>query len=131
MMQAPDLPPGAALAVAVLLILGAAVALVGSIGLVRMRSFYERVHPPTLGSSLGVALIALASMICFSVLRGRPSVHEVLIVLFVTLTTPVTFMLLGRAALYRDRTEGADVPPLEPAEKPGAPVADTGARIAE
>jgi multicomponent K+:H+ antiporter subunit G len=110
MIQAPDLPPWAALIVALLVLAGASFALIGSIGLVRMKSFYERVHPPTMGSSLGVALIALASIICFSVLRSRPSVHEVLIVVFVTLTTPVTFMLLGRAALYRDRTEGADVP---------------------
>jgi len=111
MIQAPNLPLWAAILVGILVIAGALVALIGSIGLIRMRSFYERVHPPTLGSSMGVALIALASIICFSVLRTRPSVHEVLIVIFVTLTTPVTFMLLGRAALYRDRTEGADVPP--------------------
>ena len=112
MNQAPDLPAWAALAVGVLVIAGAVVALIGSIGLVRMKSFYERVHPPTMGSSMGVALIALASIICFSILRTRPSVHEVLIVVFVTLTTPVTFMLLGRAALYRDRTGGdEDVPP--------------------
>ena len=110
MIQAPDLPPWAALIVALLILAGASFALIGSIGLVLMKSFYERVHPPTMGSSLGVALIALASIICFSVLRSRPSVHEVLILIFVTLTTPVTFMLLGRAALYRDRTEGADVP---------------------
>jgi multicomponent K+:H+ antiporter subunit G len=38
-------------------------------------------------------------------------VHEILIAVFVTLTTPVTLMLLVRAALYRDRTEGSrDVP---------------------
>jgi len=113
MIQAPDLPPWAALIVAFLVVAGAIFALIGSLGLVRMKSFYERVHPPTMGSSLGVALIALASIICFSVLRSRLSVHEVLIVIFVTLTTPVTFMLLGRAALYRDRTEGADVPPAK------------------
>jgi len=113
MIQAPDLPPWAALIVALLVVAGAIFALIGSLGLVRMKSFYERVHPPTMGSSLGVALIALASIICFSVLRTQPSVHEVLIVIFVTLTTPVTFMLLGRAALYRDRTEGADVPPAK------------------
>lgn len=112
MNQAPDLPAWAALAVGILVIAGALVALIGSIGLVRMKSFYERVHPPTIGSSMGVTLIALASVICFSILRDRPSVHEILIVVFVTLTTPVTFMLLGRAALYRDRTGGGeDVPP--------------------
>lgn len=111
MTQAPDLPAWAALVVGLLVVAGALIALIGSIGLLRMKSFYERVHPPTLGSSLGVALIALASIVCFSVLTGRPSVHELLIVIFVTLTTPVTFMLLGRAALYRDRTSGRQVPP--------------------
>lgn len=113
MMDASNLPSWAAAIVGVLLIAGAMVALIGSIGLLRMPSFYERVHPPTMGSSLGVALIALASIVCFSVLQSRPSVHEILILIFVTLTTPVTFMLLGRAALYRDRTEGADVPEAE------------------
>lgn len=58
-------------------------------------------------------LIVAASVLCFSVLQTRLSVHEILIGLFVTLTTPVTFMLLARAALYRDRSEGnPDVPPV-------------------
>lgn len=111
MTQAPDLPPWAAIMVGGLVIAGALMALIGSLGLVRMRTFYDRVHPPTIGSSSAVVLIALASVICFSVLRNRASVHEVLIVIFITLTTPVTFMLLGRAALYRDRIGGGDVPP--------------------
>jgi multicomponent K+:H+ antiporter subunit G len=32
--------------------------------------------------------------------------HEVLIMIFILVTTPVTLMLLARAALYRDRSEG-------------------------
>jgi multicomponent K+:H+ antiporter subunit G len=44
-------------------------------------------------------------MILFTVLHSRPVVHEILIGIFVTVTTPVTLMLLGRAALYRDRAE--------------------------
>lgn len=112
MIQAPDLPVWAALVVALLLLCGAAVTLVGSLGLLRLKTFYDRVHPPTLGSSLGMALIVLASIVCFSVLRSRISVHEMLIAVFVTVTTPVTFMLLARAALYRDRIEGrSELPP--------------------
>jgi multicomponent K+:H+ antiporter subunit G len=38
--------------------------------------------------------------------------HELLIAAFMTITTPVTYMLLVRAALHRDRAEGND--PLEP-----------------
>jgi multicomponent K+:H+ antiporter subunit G len=114
MIQAPDLPLWAAVLVAALLLGGAAMTLLGSIGLIRLKSFYDRVHAPTLGTSFGTLLICLASIVCFSVLRSRPSVHEILIVVFVTLTAPVSFILLGRAALYRDRTEGNPGVPPQP-----------------
>ena len=114
MIQAPDLPAWAALVVAMLILAGALVTLIGSLGLLRLKTFYERVHAPTVGTTLGTAFIALGSMICFSVLRSRPLIHELLIVILVTVTTPVTLMLLARAALYRDRTEGNDdIPPAD------------------
>ena len=114
MIQAPDLPGWAALVVALLVLAGAGFTLVGSLGLLRLGSFYERVHAPTIGTTAGTALIILGSMLCFSVLQTRPLVHEVLIILFTSLTTPVTFMLLARAALYRDRRSGnPDVPPAD------------------
>ena len=114
MIQAPDLPAWAALIVALLVLSGAAITLIGSLGLLRMKTFYQRLHPPTIGSTLGLALIVAASILCFSVLRSRLSVHELLIGIFVTLTTPVPFMLLARAALYRDRSERTgEVPPAE------------------
>jgi len=117
MIEAPNLPLWAAIMVGTLAIAGAAMTLLGSIGLLRFKTFYDRLHPPTLGSSSGTLLIVAASVLCFSVLRSRLSVHEILIALFVTLTTPVTFMLLARAALYRDRVEGnEDVPRLEAQE---------------
>lgn len=118
MILVPDLPAWAAILVAILVLAGAAMTLVGSIGLLRLKTFYDRLHPPTLGSSSGTLLIVAGSILCFSVLRTRPSVHELLIALFVTLTTPVTFMLLARAALYRDRVEGSDgVPPIDGSSK--------------
>lgn len=100
-----NLPPWAAYLTALLVFLGASLTLIGSVGLVRLRTFYERVHAPTLGSTLGAGFILIASMVCFSVLRGSLSVHELLITVFLTITTPVGFMLLVRAALYRDRVE--------------------------
>lgn len=106
MIQGPDLPIWAAIIVGLLLLTGATITLIGTLGLLRLKSFYERVHAPTLGTTLGAILILMASMVCFSVLQSRPVVHEILIGLFVTLTTPVTLMLLARAAIYRDRSEG-------------------------
>ena len=112
MTHASDLPLWAALPVALLLVLGAGLALTGSIGLVRLRSFYERVHAPTLGTTLGIGCVLLASMLFFSVLQSRIVLHEILIAVFMVVTTPVTLMLLARAALYRDRHESSlEVPP--------------------
>ncbi len=116
MIQAPDLPAWAALLVSLLVLTGAAFTLIGSAGLLRLKTFYDRVHSPTLGASLGMVLIVLGSMLCFSVLQTKPLIHELLIILFTSLTTPVTFMLLGRAALYRDRISGNEkVPPSDTA----------------
>jgi multicomponent K+:H+ antiporter subunit G len=88
-----------------LLIGGAAITLVGTLGLLRLRSFFERVHAPTLGTTLGTACVAMASMIHFSALGSRPVLHELLIVAFVTVTTPITLLVLVRAAVFRNRSE--------------------------
>ena len=113
MSGAPDLPEWAAWLTALLVVAGSAITLTGAIGLARLRSFYDRVHAPTLGATLGTGCILLGSIVCFSVLQSRPVLHEILIGVFVTLTSPVTLILLVRAALYRDRIEGNDVPPHE------------------
>lgn len=100
-----DLPVWAAILVSALVLAGALITLLGSIGLAKLHSFYERLHAPTLGSSLGTFLILLGSVLYFSISGHRLLVHEILIFLFVSITTPVTLMLLARAALYRDRAE--------------------------
>lgn len=113
MIQAPDLPLWAALIIAFFVLLGALITLIGCVGLLRLRKFQQRMHAPTLGSTLGAACILIGSTVCFSVMQSRPMIHEILIALFLTLTTPVGFMLLARAALYRVRAEAA-VSPGEP-----------------
>lgn len=114
-----DLPVWVALVTAFFLILGSGLTLLGAIGLVRFDSFYQRVHAPTLGTTWGTGGILLASMICFSALQSRPVLHEVLIAIFIVVTTPVSLMLLVRAVLYRDRIEGKDdVPSFEPTASP-------------
>ena len=126
MNPAIDLPLWAAIPAATFLVIGATLALIGSFGLARISTFFERLHAPTLGTSWGTAGVVLASMIVSSVVEGRPVLHELLIGLFVTVTTPVTLMLLARAALHRDRAEGnPDVPAEAPVEREpeGQPIA--------
>jgi multicomponent K+:H+ antiporter subunit G len=97
------LPLWAAVPAAILLIFGGLLALIGSIGLLRMRSFYARMHPPTMGATLGSGCVLVASMLVSSALLQRPVIHEVLITVFVLITAPVSAMTLMRAALSRTR----------------------------
>ncbi|MCL2716455.1 MAG: monovalent cation/H(+) antiporter subunit G [Alphaproteobacteria bacterium] len=103
-----ELPFWVVAATSLLLVAGAAITFVGALGLLRLGSFYERVHAPTLGTTIGTFAVALASMIYFSAIHGRPLVHEILIVIFVTVTTPVTLTILVRAARFRDTSQPPD-----------------------
>jgi multicomponent K+:H+ antiporter subunit G len=85
--------------VSALLLIGALFMLLGSIGLLRLPDFLSRLHAPTKATTLGVGSMLLASMVGFAAL-GQPSVHEVLIVLFLFLCAPVTAQLLAKAALH-------------------------------
>lgn len=110
-MTEADLPAWAAIVVVALAVIGSALSLLGAVGLVRLKTFYERVHAPTLGATLGMALVLLASIVWFTTVERRFMPREILIGLFLTITTPVTLILLARAALFRDRTEGAEDTP--------------------
>lgn len=110
-MTEADVPAWAAIVVIALAVIGSALSLLGAVGLVRLKTFYERVHAPTLGATLGMALVLLASIVWFTTVERRFMPREILIGLFLTVTTPVTLILLARAALFRDRTEGAEDTP--------------------
>src|SRR5690606_32444949 len=96
-----DLPLWAAVATALCVVVGAGLALIGSLGLLRLPNFYQRLHAPTLGTTLGAGAILIGSMIFFSALGTRLAVHEILIGIFVTITTPVSFILLLKATRHR------------------------------
>lgn len=86
--------------VSVFLVVGAAFALIGSIGLARLPDFYMRLHGPTKATTLGVGAILVASAVHFSAQTGRLSLHEVLISLFLFLTAPISAHLLAKAATH-------------------------------
>lgn len=91
---------------ALLLFGGALLTFIGNIGLVRLRYFYARVHAPTLGTTLGGGLILIATALYLKTLT------PLLVFAFILLTTPITLIMLARAALYRDRLSGdPNVPP--------------------
>jgi multicomponent K+:H+ antiporter subunit G len=122
------LPMWAEILTAVLVVLGAGSAAVGSFGLVRLPTFFHRIHAPTLGATAGAWCITLATIVYSSVQGHNIFLHATLIALFVALTAPVTTIFLMRAALFRERQKGGDVPPAvgestktSPRQKAGTP----------
>ena len=97
-----ELPAWAALVVALLLFIGSSIILIGALGLLRLRTFYQRIHGPAITITLGAACILAASMVYFTVSQSRLVIHELIIAAFILMTAPVVSMLIMRAAVYRD-----------------------------
>jgi multicomponent K+:H+ antiporter subunit G len=100
-----DLPAWAALPAGILLILGGLLVLLGSLGLVRLPTFYARMHPPTMGATLGTGCVLVASMLVSFAAVGRPVIHELLIALLLAMTTPVSSIALMAAAIARTKSK--------------------------
>ena len=99
------------LLVSALLLVSGAFCFLGSLGLARLPDVFMRLHGPSKASTLGVGCVALASIAYFTVREGAPSVHELLIIIFVAMTTPVSAHMIAKAALHRrlprrDRGDG-------------------------
>ena len=105
-----QLPLWVEVTVAILLVASSLFTLIGAIGLLRLKEFFRRMHPPALASTLGAWCVALASIIYFSALKSSPVLHAWLIPILLSITMPVTTLLLARAALFRKRMAGDDVP---------------------
>ena len=88
--------------VSAFILVGAVFALVGSIGLVRLSDFYLRLHGPTKASTLGVGGTILGSLLFFSWQGRALQLQEVLIVLFLFITAPVSAHMLAKAAMHRN-----------------------------
>jgi len=100
-MTTEAIPLWASVPAAILLIIGGLLTLIGAIGLVRLPTFFARMHPPTMGGTLGTGCVLIASMLVSSATLHRPVIHEILITLFVVMTAPVTAILLMQAAKRR------------------------------
>ncbi|WP_287815163.1 Na+/H+ antiporter subunit G [Pseudomonas sp.] len=105
-----EVPAWAEAAVGLLLLLGSLFALLGAIGMVRLKDFFQRMHPPALASTLGAWCVSLASILYFSMVRHEPVLHAWLVPILLAITLPVTTLLLARAALFRKRMAGEPVP---------------------
>ena len=111
--------------VALLLALSGVFTLSAAIGVARFKSFFQRMHPPALAFSFSAWCVTLASILYFSVQDGTRSLHAWLIIIFLSLTVPVTTILLSRTELFRRRNSGdPDMPPPLSASVPLSADAD-------
>jgi multicomponent K+:H+ antiporter subunit G len=100
--------------ISLLILAGAFFTLAGSIALVRFPDFFLRLHGPTKATTLGVGSLLIASALFFSWQEEQIRFPEVLIMLFLFMTAPVSAHLLAKAALHLGVTSGAALPRKRP-----------------
>jgi multicomponent K+:H+ antiporter subunit G len=111
------------MAAALLAFTGAFLFLAGAIGFLRLPDFYTRIHAPTKAASLGIPLMALASMLLHLDAGFDLWIEDVLIILFIFLANPVSTQILIWAAVarrIRPSPETTGQPVGGPVEQPGA-----------
>lgn len=99
--------------IAILILIGAVFALIGSIGLTRLPDFFSRLHGPTKATTLGVGSLLIASSLYFTFAVEKLSLHELLITLFLFITAPVSAHLLAKAAIHIQVKSQAQLPPKQ------------------
>lgn len=105
------MPPVAEAVVAVLLLASGAVVLIAALGLWRLPDFFGRMHAQALAATLATWIVTLASFVHFSSRGGDLSLRVWLIAIVLSITAPVTTIILARAALFRRRQAGDSLPP--------------------
>ena len=98
--------------VAVLLVSSGVFVVISAVGFLGLPDFFLRMHPPALAYTFGSWSVTLAAILYFSTVEARRMLHPWLIIIMLSITVPVTTLLLARVALFRRRTAGApDTPP--------------------
>jgi len=105
------MPLWAEITVTVCLVIAGVFGLVGSYGLVRLPDPMTRLHAPTKATTLGVGGVLIASMIYFFATQGRISAHELLITIFLFLTSPITALFIAKVHLHlREKPQNLPTP---------------------
>ena len=118
------------IALALLLAIGSFFTLLGSFSLLKLSSFFKRLHGPTKASTLGVGCVLVASVGYHFFLGEDPQPRELLITAFLFITAPISAHMMAKAALSlmmdeRPRLPDGDSgkieglpPPAEHGDKP-------------
>ena len=103
MSEAPSASLWAQWIVAALLILSGLLALLAGWGITRLRDYLQRMHPTALVTTGSVWCSTLAVVVYFSALHDRISLRTWLIIIMMSITVPITTLILARTDLFRRR----------------------------
>lgn len=117
----PALTIAAEAVLLLLLAVGCAVTLLGSLALVKLPDFFQRLHGPTKNSTLGVGCILIASVLHHALIGNGLHPRELLITLFLFMTAPISAYMMARAAFSMMQRNGdhAQLPPPPPGHDGG------------
>lgn len=82
------------------LLVGIFFVITGTVGLLRLPDFYNRIHAPTKATTLGVSSIILGAVIHFYGVLPDAGFKELLAIVFIFLTAPVGAHMLAKAAYH-------------------------------
>lgn len=96
----------------ILMVVSGLLVLAASIGIVRVNNFLPRVHIQAIIYSTALWCLLLASLLLTFSLKDRTFLHEIVIGLFIFITSPVSTILLVRSFVLRE--ERSYPPPETP-----------------
>jgi multicomponent K+:H+ antiporter subunit G len=101
---------GIEIALSILLVVGGLFGLTGSYGLIRLKDRMQRLHAPTKASTVGLGTALLASMFHGLMIGTGFSWQEVLVMIFIFVTAPITANYLSKVHLHSRHYDG-HIPP--------------------
>ncbi|GAK11423.1 monovalent cation/H(+) antiporter subunit G [Geomicrobium sp. JCM 19039] len=83
--------------ISICIILGVFLSLIGSIGILRLKDAYGRMHAATKSATLGIIFVIIGTFFMF-LMRGELLLQLLFAIVFVFLTAPVAAMIISRSA---------------------------------
>ena len=94
------------------LLIGSGFVVVGVIGLLKFNDPMARLHAPTKVGTLGIGMLLLASMLN-ALASGDPSIHELLIMVFLFATAPISANFIAKVCIHRMDCVTPPAPPRD------------------
>jgi multicomponent K+:H+ antiporter subunit G len=114
------LSPWIVIPASALIVISGLLVLTASIGMVRVSSFLPRTHIQAIIYSTALWSLLLASLLLTFSLKDRTFLHEILIGIFIFITSPVSTILLVRSFVLREERASTLDESVTPSARPAA-----------